>query len=88
MRIVMTKKAEPSTVGEILNAEFLKPMNMSLCKLAELTGMSNSRIRKIIIHNDPINIKEALLLAEVFHTDPDFWINLQNFHHDWHQKCN
>ncbi|WP_237656654.1 HigA family addiction module antitoxin [Cronobacter turicensis] len=84
----MTKKAEPSTVGEILNAEFLKPMNMSLCKLAELTGMSNSRIRKIIIHNDPINIKEALLLAEVFHTDPDFWINLQNFHHDWHQKCN
>lgn len=88
MRIVMTKKAEPSTVGEILNEEFLKPMNMSLCKLAELTGMSNSRIRKIIIHNDPINIKEALLLAEVFHTDPDFWINLQNFHHDWHQKCN
>ncbi|HHT8355381.1 TPA: HigA family addiction module antitoxin [Raoultella ornithinolytica] len=83
-----TKKAEPSTVGEILNEEFLKPMNISLCKLAELTGMSNSRIRKIIIHNDPISIKEALLLAEVFHTDPDFWINLQNFHHDWHQKCN
>ncbi|WP_072061335.1 HigA family addiction module antitoxin [Enterobacter quasiroggenkampii] len=82
------KKAEPSTVGEILNEEFLKPMNISLCKLAELTGMSNSRIRKIIIHNDPISIKEALLLAEVFHTDPDFWINLQNFHHDWHQKCN
>ncbi|WP_353713814.1 helix-turn-helix transcriptional regulator [Escherichia coli] len=52
-------------------------MNMSLCKLAELTGMSYSRIRKIIIHNDPISIKEALLLAEVFHTDPDFWINLQ-----------
>lgn len=88
MRIVRAKKAEPSTVGEILNEEFLKPMNISLCKLAELTGMSNSRIRKIIIHNDPISIKEALLLAEVFHTDPDFWINLQNFHHDWHQKCN
>ena len=84
MRIVRTKKAEPSTVGEIL----LKPMNMSLCKLAELTGMSYSRIRKIIIHNDPISIKEALLLAEVLHTDPDFWINLQNVHHDWHQKCN
>lgn len=63
-------------------------MNMSLCKLAELTGMSYSRIRKIIIHNDPISLKEALLLAEAFHTDPDFWINLQNFHHDWHQKCN
>lgn len=83
-----TKKAEPSTVGEILNEEFLKPMNMSLCKLAELTGMSYSRIRKIIIHNDPISLKETLLLAEAFHTDPDFWINLQNFHHDWHQKCN
>ncbi|EBP9944782.1 HigA family addiction module antidote protein [Salmonella enterica] len=83
-----TKKAEPSTVGEILNEEFLKPMNMSLCKLAELTGMSYSRIMKIIIHNDPISLKEALLLAEAFHTDPDFWINLQNFHHDWHQKCN
>lgn len=83
-----TKKAEPSTVGEILNEEFLKPMNMSLCKLAELTGMSYSRIRKIIIHNDPISLKEALLLAEAFHTEPDFWINLQNFHHDWHQKCN
>lgn len=88
MRIVRTKKAEPSTVGEILNEEFLKPMNMSLCKLAELTGMSYSRIRKIIIHNDPISIKEALLLAEVFHTDPDFWINLQNVHHNWYQKCN
>ncbi|WP_353655998.1 HigA family addiction module antitoxin [Citrobacter sp. Cb022] len=88
MRIVRTKKAEPSTVGEILNEEFLKPMNMSLCKLAEFTGMSYSRIRKIIIHNDPISLKEALLLAEVFHTDSDFWINLQNVHHDWHQKCN
>lgn len=88
MRIVRTKKAEPSTVGEILNEELLKPMNMSLCKLAELTGMSYSRIRKIIIHNDPISIKEALLLAEVLYTDPDFWINLQNVHHDWHQKSN
>lgn len=47
-------------------------MNMSLCKLAELTGMSYSRIRKIIIHNDPISLKEALLLAEAFHTDRIF----------------
>lgn len=49
---------------------------MSLCKLAELTGISYSRRRKILIYNDPISIKEALLLAEVFHTDPDFWINI------------
>lgn len=50
---------------------------MSLCKLAELTGISYSRRREILIYNDPISIKEALLLAEVFHTDPAFWINIK-----------
>jgi len=80
------KKAEPSTAGEILNEEFLKPMNMSICKLAGLTGMSYSRIRKILIYHTPISLNEALLLAEILKTDADFWINLQNNHHDWQKK--
>ncbi|EDV9435588.1 HigA family addiction module antidote protein [Salmonella enterica subsp. enterica] len=80
------KKAEPSTVGEILNEGFLKPMNMSICKLADLTGMSYSRIRKILIYHTPISLNEALLLAEIFKTDADFLINLQNNHHDWQKK--
>ncbi|EFC9731894.1 HigA family addiction module antitoxin [Klebsiella pneumoniae] len=80
------KKAEPSTAGEILNEEFLKPMNMSICKLAGLTGMSYSRIRKILIYHTPISLNEALLLAEILKTDADFWINLKNNHHDWQKK--
>ena len=48
MRIVRTKKAEPSTVGEILNEEFLKPLNVSAYRLAKDIHVPVSRIQNIL----------------------------------------
>ncbi|EBH9037730.1 TPA_asm: hypothetical protein G0B27_01975 [Salmonella enterica subsp. indica] len=58
------------------------------CRLTLIysTKPSYSRIRKILIYHTPISLNEALLLAEIFKTDADFWINLQNNHHDWQKK--
>lgn len=47
-------------------------MNMPLCKLADLTGISSLVQENILIHNHSININEGLLLADVFQTDADF----------------
>lgn len=43
-----TEKAEPSPVGDILSEDFLMPMNMSLCKLADLTGISSLVLENIL----------------------------------------
>lgn len=81
-----TEKAEPSSVGDILSEEFLMPMNMSLCKLADLTGISSLVLENILMHKHSININEGLLLADVFQTDADFWVNLQIGYDTWHQN--
>ncbi|WOA52843.1 HigA family addiction module antitoxin [Dickeya solani] len=82
-----TKNAEPATVGEMLSEEFLKPLAMSLYELANLTGITANRIEDIIKHRYRINKHEGLLLAKLFHTDDDFWINLQKAHDIWRHKA-
>lgn len=83
-----TEKAQPSSVGEILSEEFLKPMDISLCKLADLTSISYNVLEDILIHYHSININEGSLLADAFQTDADFWINLQRNYDIWHQRNN
>lgn len=84
---VRTKNAEPTAVGEMLSEEFLKPLVISLYELANMTGIAANRIENIIKHRHRINKHEGLLLAKFFHTDDDFWINLQKAHDLWSHKA-
>lgn len=63
--------------GEILNEEFLKPMNISQTKLALEILVPAPRINAIVNGTRSISADTALRLGKYFGTGPEFWMNLQ-----------
>lgn len=64
--------------GEILNEEFLKPMNISQNKLAMDIHVPTPRINAIVKGTRAISADTALRLGKYFGTGAEFWCNLQN----------
>ncbi|MCC8379091.1 HigA family addiction module antitoxin [Xenorhabdus sp. PB30.3] len=77
---------EPTTVGEMLSEEYLKPLNVTQAKLGEALNLSRMRIAEIISGKRRISIDEAVMLAALFETDADFWINVQANHDRWEAR--
>ncbi len=73
----MDERIEPIHPGEILQEDFLTPMNISAYKLAKETFIDQTRISEIIRGNRSISIDTALRFAKFFGTTPEFWINIQ-----------
>ena len=68
----------PIHPGEILNEEFLKPMNISQYRLAKSIGVDPRRIHAIVHGERSITAETALLFARFFGNSAAFWIGLQN----------
>ena len=66
------------TPGEILNEEFLKPMEISSYRLAKDTGMPVTRISQILKGKRRITANTALRLSRYFGNSPDFWLGIQD----------
>ena len=75
-----TKKLEPVHPGEILNEEFLKPMNLSQNALARGLGVPPRRINEIVHGKRRVTADTALRLARYFGTSAKFWLGLQEDH--------
>ncbi|MDC0358371.1 HigA family addiction module antitoxin [Oligoflexia bacterium] len=73
----MGKKLEPITPGEILQEEFLAPLEISQNKLARDLDVPVGRISDIVRGKRAITIDTALRLALYFGTTPEFWVSLQ-----------
>lgn len=78
-----TRIAEPTTVGEMLAEEFLKPLNITHQQLADAMRVSRKVIGQIVNNSRRISVSEASELAGLFETDDDFWINVQAAHDRW-----
>jgi len=63
--------------GEILAAEFLRPLKVTPYRLCKDSGIPQSRISEIINGTRGISVSTALRLARFFGTSPTFWLNLQ-----------
>ena len=63
--------------GEILNEEFLKPMNISAYKLAKETFIPQTRISEIIKGKRRITADTALRFSKYFGTSAKYWLGLQ-----------
>lgn len=74
----MTKAHEPITPGEILLTEFLEPLGISQYRLAQATGLPQTRISEIVRGKRSITIETALRLSKALGTDERFWINIQS----------
>ncbi|MDQ2840673.1 MAG: HigA family addiction module antitoxin [Acidobacteriota bacterium] len=63
--------------GEMLREEFLKPMNLSVNRLALDIRVPVSRINDIVHERRAITADTALRLGLYFGMSAEFWINMQ-----------
>ena len=64
--------------GEVLQEEFLIPLNITAYKLAKEINISQTRISEIIHGKRRITADTALRLSKYFGTSTNFWLGLQN----------
>jgi addiction module HigA family antidote len=76
-----SKRIAPIHPGEVLSEEFLRPLGLSMNKLALDLRVPTTRISEIVHRRRGITPDTALRLARYFNTSPEFWMNLQT-HYD------
>jgi addiction module HigA family antidote len=64
--------------GEILQEEFLIPLNITPYRLAKDTRIPQTRISEIIKGNRRITADTALRLSQFFGNSAKFWLGLQD----------
>ncbi|MGO9638196.1 MAG: HigA family addiction module antitoxin [Terracidiphilus sp.] len=70
----------PVHPGEVLREDFMKPLGLSVNKLALELHVPATRIGEIVHARRRITAETALRLARYFNTNAEFWLNLQNFY--------
>ncbi len=63
--------------GEVLFAEFLKPMGLSQNAIAREIGVPPRRINEIVLGKRGITADTAIRLAKRFKISEQFWMSLQ-----------
>lgn len=69
---------DPITPGEILRTEFLEPLDISAYRLAQATGLSQTKISEILRGSRRITPATALRLSRALSLSERFWLNIQN----------
>ena len=80
MKMSIARKNTPNWrvhPGEILREEFLKPMKMSVYRLAKELHVPAPRVNDIVLRKRGITADTAVRLARFFGTSEQFWLGLQ-----------
>ena len=72
------KKIKNIHSGEILQEEFLLPLEISAYKLSKDIGIPQTRVSSIIKGNRRITADTALRLSKYFGNSAKFWLGLQD----------
>lgn len=70
-------KRKPTSPGEILSEEFLKPLGITQKELAEHLHCDYKIINKIVNERASVTPEMALKLGCAFNMSPEFWLNAQ-----------
>ncbi|MBD9646693.1 MULTISPECIES: HigA family addiction module antitoxin [Pantoea] len=68
---------KPTSVGDVLQYEFLEPLNLKVNDLAEMLNVHRNTVSALVNNNRKLTTEMAYRLAAVFDTSVDFWLNLQ-----------
>jgi len=68
----------PAHPGEILERQFLEPLGMTQTELSRRLDVPFKRVNEIVNGKRSVTAETALLLARLFGTSAEFWLNLQN----------
>jgi antitoxin HigA-1 len=71
------KLLEPIHPGEILLEDFMKPMDVSINRLARDIAVTPGRISAIVNGKRAITADTALRLGKYFNVSPEVWMGLQ-----------
>lgn len=72
-----TRKLDPIHPGEILQADFLEPLQLSQYRLAKDISVPPRRINEIVHGKRAVSADTAPRLPRYFRTTERFWLNLQ-----------
>lgn len=72
------KKLKNIHPGEILQEEFLIPLELSAYKLSKDIGIPQTRISEILKGNRRITADTALRLSKYFGNSAKFWLGIQD----------
>jgi len=72
------KKLKNIHPGEVLQEEFLVPLNITAYRLAKDLSIPQTRVSEILKGNRRITADTALRLSKYFGTTPKFWLGLQD----------
>jgi addiction module HigA family antidote len=64
--------------GEVLQEEFLIPLQITPYRLAKETNIPQTRISEIVKGNERITADTALRLSQFFGNSAKFWLGLQD----------
>ena len=67
----------PVHPGEVLQEDLMKPLGISINRLARDLRVPVTRVSEIVNRRRAITADTALRLARYFGSTPQFWINLQ-----------
>lgn len=70
----------PVHPGEILREDFMRPLGLTVNKLALELHVPATHVGEIVHGRRRITAETALQLARYFKTNAEFWLNLQNFY--------
>jgi len=73
----MPQRIAPPHPGETILEDILKPLDMSVNRLAKALGITAARLNEIVRGKRGISADTALRLARYLGTSPDFWLGLQ-----------
>jgi antitoxin HigA-1 len=69
---------KPTSVGEMITEEFLKPLEMSVESLAFKMGVSPLLLNGIMKGSILMEARDAIALGNAFGNSPEFWLNVRN----------
>ena len=70
-------KRPPTTPGEILQEDFLKPLGLTQQQFAATFGIDRVRLNAILNGRRAVTADTAMRLAQVLGTSVELWLNLQ-----------
>lgn len=73
----MQRKREPTTPGEILQEEYLRPLGLTQKQVADHLDCDVKVINRIVNDRTRLTPEMALKLGAAFRTSPEFWLNAQ-----------
>jgi addiction module HigA family antidote len=71
------KKLRPAHPGQLLLEEFIKPMNLTVYRVAKDSGIPQSSLAALVNGQRSTSAETAMRLGLYFGMDAQFWLNLQ-----------